>query len=69
MMMLDYTPLDFCWFYLIPYLLIGATALPIILAGILYGWLQLFLIFIGLIDAELIHKNFLIGLIHKLSIK
>lgn len=50
---------------LIPYLLIGAAALPTVVLGIFYGWLQIFLIFIGLVDEQMIQKNFVPQLLKK----
>lgn len=50
---------------LIPYLLIGAAALPTVALGIFYGWLQIFLIFIGLVDEQMIQKNFFPQLLKK----
>lgn len=49
----------------IPYLLIGAAALPTVVIGMFYGWLQIFLIFIGLVDGQMIQKNFVPQLLKK----
>lgn len=49
----------------VPYLLIGAAALPTVIVGMFYGWLQIFLIFIGLVDEQMIQKNFVPQLIKK----
>jgi hypothetical protein len=66
-MMFEYfsSQIDLWWICLLPYLLIGAAAFPVILMGLLYGWLQIFLIFIGLIDTEMVQKNFLPALFQK----
>jgi hypothetical protein len=58
--------LDLWWICILPYLLIGSVAVPVILVGLLFGSLQIFLIFWGLVDPEMIHKDFLPQLLQKL---
>lgn len=63
-----YTQLDLFWISFIPYLIIGAAALPIILMSLIYGWLQILLISIGFIDVSFTIKNFLSQIFLKLTL-
>lgn len=57
--------IDLWWIAIVPYFLIGSVAIPIVLISLFYGPLQIIWIYAGLVDPEMIQRDFLPQLLKK----